>query len=113
MKCPKCGRENPDNTNFCIGCSAKLHEVCPCCWIKNDKPYNCGLDECLGRKMLDKRYTNEDIAFTERRIKDLVTKLQGAGVLDPEFVFMTKEERIQGFWQFIEYCNEQEAEGKK
>ncbi len=27
MKCPKCGAENPDNTNFCANCGNNLSVV--------------------------------------------------------------------------------------
>ena len=46
MKCKNCGREIPDNSNFCCYCSSKVAETCNC-WVKKE-PYNCGQKKCPG-----------------------------------------------------------------
>lgn len=47
--CVKCGTTLKDNANFCSNCRAKVVEVCNC-WVLG-KPYNCGYDDCPGRKL--------------------------------------------------------------
>lgn len=37
--------------NFSSKSGLKLHEECPSCWVKNNKPYNCGFDKCPGLKL--------------------------------------------------------------
>lgn len=51
MKCPSCGWEHSEDTNFCTNCSVKLKEVCDC-WVKKE-PYNCGLEHCPGYRLFE------------------------------------------------------------
>lgn len=37
--------------NFSPYTGEKLHDTCPNCWVKNNKPYNCGYDKCPGYKL--------------------------------------------------------------
>jgi predicted RNA-binding Zn-ribbon protein involved in translation (DUF1610 family) len=43
VKCPNCGRDNPDSTRFCSGCAQPLLKECPSCkaWNKLDAEH-CG-----------------------------------------------------------------------
>ncbi|WP_234121146.1 hypothetical protein [Clostridium hydrogenum] len=34
--------------NFSPYTGEKLHETCPNCWVKDNKPYNCGYNKCPG-----------------------------------------------------------------
>ncbi|WP_291636475.1 hypothetical protein [Clostridium sp.] len=37
--------------NFSAHTGKKLNEVCPKCWVKGNKPYNCGFDKCPGHRL--------------------------------------------------------------
>lgn len=37
--------------NFSSYTGEKLHDVCPNCWVKDNKSYNCGYDKCPGYKL--------------------------------------------------------------
>lgn len=49
--CHKCNHENESKANFCEHCGSKIAETCPRCWVKNEQPYNCGLEKCPGYRL--------------------------------------------------------------
>ncbi len=44
--------QEQSNTNFSPFTGEKLQRVCPKCWVKGNKPYNCGFKKCPGYKLL-------------------------------------------------------------
>lgn len=38
--------------NFNPYTGEKLSDTCPKCWVKNNKPYNCGFEKCIGKKLI-------------------------------------------------------------
>lgn len=38
--------------NFSPETGKKLNEICQKCWVKGNKPYNCGFNICPGYKLL-------------------------------------------------------------
>ena len=36
--------------NFNPNTGEKLHDICPKCWVKGNKPFNCGFNTCPGYK---------------------------------------------------------------
>jgi tetratricopeptide (TPR) repeat protein len=54
MKCPKCGKENPEGLNFCGKCGTGLEKVCPQCQFPNPSDFEfCG--KC-GRPLVSIEY---------------------------------------------------------
>ena len=37
--------------NFNPNTGEKLHDICPKCWVKGNKPFNCGFNTCPGYKL--------------------------------------------------------------
>ena len=37
--------------NFNPNTGEKLHDICPKCWVKGNKPFNCGFTTCPGYKL--------------------------------------------------------------
>ena len=37
--------------NFNTNTGEKLHDICPKCWVKGNKPFNCGFNTCPGYKL--------------------------------------------------------------
>lgn len=37
--------------NFSTLTGEKLHETCPKCWVKGNKPFNCGFKTCPGYRL--------------------------------------------------------------
>lgn len=46
--------------NFNPNTGEKLHDICPKCWVKGNKPFNCGFNTCPGYKLhtlsINKKY---------------------------------------------------------
>lgn len=38
--------------NFNPHTGKKLNDTCTKCWVKNNKPYNCGSKKCIGKKLI-------------------------------------------------------------
>lgn len=38
--------------NFNPNTGEKLHDICPKCWVKGNKPFNCGFNTCPGYKLV-------------------------------------------------------------
>lgn len=60
MKCPKCGKEVAEESNFCKFCGEKISSTCKC-WVKNKDNYDCGESSCPGYKlaMIEKSKTEK------------------------------------------------------
>lgn len=41
----------PLKDNFSTSTGQKLNETCNKCWVKGNKPYNCGFDKCPGYRL--------------------------------------------------------------
>ena len=37
--------------NFNPNTGENLHDICPKCWVKGNKPFNCGFNSCPGYKL--------------------------------------------------------------
>ncbi|QEY33849.1 zinc-ribbon domain-containing protein [Caproiciproducens galactitolivorans] len=72
MKCKSCGCEIPNSSNFCPKCGIKIASVCNC-WVIGE-PYNCGQDECLGRRL--NVLLEEESSFEEGHISRRETLMQ-------------------------------------
>lgn len=82
VKCPSCGKEVPDDANFCPNCAAKLVTVCNC-WVLGET-YDCGLKECPGYELYCKMLKGEISAdkIPERFAGQCLNKVNENGFSD-------------------------------
>lgn len=43
--------QEQSDMNFNPNTGEKLHDICPRCWVKENKPFNCGFNTCPGYKL--------------------------------------------------------------
>lgn len=79
--------------NFNPNTGEKLHDVCPRCWVKGDKPYKCGFDKCPGYELLaiESENMKNDISSAKKSLNESREVLGLNEVEDGDVKYALKE----------------------